>query len=441
MLSSNQMEPRSPKEAQRSGEAASHEKRNAFASAWDMVSQVGLAEAVLRLGTHTLLVALILLFAWGLREFYLGAEGVNVFAGALLADTTPTATPVQLAVNLPDYNPSGPPPAGSLSVKNSVQPDSTGSDLPSVAPVQKSTNSTDPFFLQPLAGVVRLANFHTDVPSRGREEVSQYTVKAGDSLFGIAKQFGLRPETILWANQAVLGDNPENLRPEQQLNILPVDGAYYKWSAGDGLNGVAKFYSVTPEEIIAFPANHLDPDTIGDLSNPNIEPGSWLVIPRGKRQFVSWSAPVIPLDNPGVANVLGPGACQSVTAGVAGGGAFIWPASDHSLSGYDFTLEANHPGIDIRGNEGDPVYAADSGVVVYAGWNSWGYGNVIVINHGNGWQTLYAHLSAYYVSCGQSVFQGNAIGAIGSTGNADGAHLHFEMMYNGVRVNPHDYVK
>jgi murein DD-endopeptidase MepM/ murein hydrolase activator NlpD len=66
---------------------------------------------------------------------------------------------------------------------------------------------------------------------------------------------------------------------------------------------------------------------------------------------------------------------------------------------------------------------------------------VIVINHGNGWQTLYAHLSAYYVSCGQSVWQGNVIGSIGSTGNADGSHLHFEMMYNGARVNPHDYIR
>ena len=79
-------------------------------------------------------------------------------------------------------------------------------------------------------------------------------------------------------------------------------------------------------------------------------------------------------------------------------------------------------------------------VVVYAGWNNWGYGNMVVINHGNGWQTLYAHLSAIYVSCGQSVWQTNIIGAIGTTGNSSGPHLHFEMMYNGAKVNPHNYL-
>ena len=75
-------------------------------------------------------------------------------------------------------------------------------------------------------------------------------------------------------------------------------------------------------------------------------------------------------------------------------------------------------GIDIDGEEGDAVYAADSGVVVYAGWNDWGYGNMVVVNHGNGWQTLYAHLSSYFVNCGVSVLQGGLIGAIGSTGSA-----------------------
>jgi murein DD-endopeptidase MepM/ murein hydrolase activator NlpD len=288
---------------------------------------------------------------------------------------------------------------------------------------------------------VRLARLHTDVPSRPREEVITYTVKAGDTLFGIAEQFGLKPETVLWANQLALGDNPHNLRPGQGLNILPVNGTYHRWSTGDGLNGVAKFFNVQPEDIIAFPANHLNPETIGDWSNPNIEPGTWLVIPGGRREFVSWSAPDIPRDNPGIAKVLGPGACDAVVNGAIGNGLFVWPANNHFLSGYGYDPAANHPAIDIDGNEGDPVYAADSGVVVYAGWNSWGYGNVVVINHGNGWQTLYAHLNTYYVSCGQSVIQGGVIGAIGATGNASGAHLHFEMMYNGAKVNPMDYVR
>jgi murein DD-endopeptidase MepM/ murein hydrolase activator NlpD len=388
-------------------------------SIWDALSQAGLADMSLRLGTHVLLVALILLFAWGLRSFYQNIGQTSAPEDTAMA-ASPTTSP---QVNMQDA------------------PVDPGTDL-SVQVDQGSGDFAVGQAIVPVtAGVSRRARLHTDVPSRSREEVIEYTVKTGDTLFDIATKFGLKPESVLWANQYVLADNPHSLRPGQVLNILPVDGAYHRWSAGDGLNGVARFFSVTPEVIINFPGNHLDAATIGDWANPNIAPGTWLIIPGGQREFVSWSAPVIPLDNPGVAKVLGPGACETVTAGMAGAGVFVWPAENHFISGFDYDPGANHPGIDIDGDEGNPVYAADSGVVVYAGWNNWGYGNVVVINHGNGWQTLYAHLSSYFVSCGQGVSQGNTLGAIGSTGNATGSHLHFEMMYNGVKVNPHDYMK
>ncbi|MGB9674257.1 MAG: peptidoglycan DD-metalloendopeptidase family protein [Anaerolineales bacterium] len=288
--------------------------------------------------------------------------------------------------------------------------------------------------------ITRLVQMHTSLPSRSRFEVIKYKVQKGDTLFGIAEKFGLKPETILWGNQFVLGDNPHNLRPDQELNILPVDGTYYRWSAGDGLNKVAEFFGVKPEDIVNWPGNHLDPTTIGDYAHPNIEPGTWLVVPGGKRAFVTWSAPEIPRDNPQVAAVLGPGACKDVANGAIGVGLFIWPTTRHFLSGFDYSPSTNHFGIDIDGDTGNAVYAIDNGVIVYAGWNNWGYGNMIVINHGNGWQSLYAHLSAINVTCGQSVYQGNVIGAIGSTGNSSGSHLHFEMMYNGTKVNPWDYL-
>lgn len=390
--------------------------RNWLMATWDSLSQAGLAEMSLRLGTHALLLALILVFAWGLRLFYQSAQTSPDSIGASSPPTTSQPAPQSL-------------------------PTDTLADQLARIPAELDVSAASPAPSLAAAGVFRRARLHTDVPTRSRDQVIQYTVKTGDTLFDIAEKFGLKPETVLWANQYVLADNPHSLRPGQVLNILPVDGTYHRWSAGDGLNGVARFFGVTPEAIINFPGNRLDPATIGDWSNPNIEPGTWLVIPGGRREFVSWSAPVIPLDNPGVAKVLGPGACESVTAGMVGAGVFVWPADNHFISGFDYSPDANHPGIDIDGDEGAAVYAADSGVVVYAGWNNWGYGNVVVINHGNGWQTLYAHLSAYYVSCGQGVLQGNTIGAIGSTGNATGSHLHFEMMYNGVKVNPHDYMK
>ena len=386
---------------------------------WDALSQAGLAEMSLRLGTHVLLLALILLFAWGLRSFYQNIQLASGSGNAALAASS-TTSPQAISQNLP-----------ADAVEDQAAQVENGLGKPTI---YQAINPV-------TAGVSRRVRLHTDVPSRSREGVIEYTVKTGDTLFDIAAKFGLEPESVLWANQYVLADNPHSLRPGQVLNILPVDGAYHRWSAGDGLNGVAKFFNVTPEAIINFSVNHLDPATIGDWSNPNIAAGTWLVIPGGRREFVSWSAPVIPLDNPGVAKVLGPGACESVEAGMAGAGVFVWPAENRFLSGFDYDPSANHPGIDIDGAEGSPVYAADSGVVVYAGWNNWGYGNVVVINHGNGWQTLYAHLSSYYVSCGRGVFQGSTLGAIGSTGNATGSHLHYEMMYNGVKVNPHDYMK
>lgn len=364
---------------------------------------VGLGEIFFRLGTHVLLLATILVVAWGLRQFYKNTRPLDLPSQAALAAPLATATP---------------------------------SDLPAVLPVFEVEQELF------SATFERRADLHTDVPSRPRTEVMTYTVELGDTLFGIADKFGLKPETLLWGNQLTLGDNPHNLSPNQQLNILPVNGAYHRWSEGDGLNGVAKFFGVTPEDIINFSGNGLDLETIGDWANPNIPAGTWLVIPGGKRSFVSWTLPPggIPRENPGVAQGFGTGVCDSKVEGVIGSGLFVWPANNHWLSGFDWAPEANHSGIDIDGDLGHPVYAADNGVVVYAGWNNWGYGNVVVINHGNGWQTLYAHLDTVALGCGQSVYQGSMIGTMGNTGNSTGPHLHFEMMVDGVKVNPHDYL-
>jgi murein DD-endopeptidase MepM/ murein hydrolase activator NlpD len=128
-----------------------------------------------------------------------------------------------------------------------------------------------------------------------------------------------------------------------------------------------------------------------------------------------------------------------------GTGSFIWPTTWNFLSGYDYRPDINHYGIDIAGDFGNPIYAADSGVVVFAGPSQWNYGNEIVIDHDNGFQTLYAHLmdGGIYVSCGQSVTQGATIGALGSTGNSTGPHLHFEIHSdNGGPhgINPWDFL-
>lgn len=361
----------------------------------DTLVGIGLGESLLRTGTTVLSIALLAVVVWLLRLFY--AQGPH----PAKASTNSLQTAPTLVV------------AGNANIQ--------------------------PVNVESFWGIPRLAQVHTTIPSRPREDVEKYTVLEGDTVFGIAEKFGLKPETILWGNYYVLLDDPHALKAGQVLNILPVDGTYHQWQQGEGLNGISTYYGVKPEDIINFPANKLDPSAIGDLAHPNIAPGTWLVIPGGRREFISWSAPLgVTRENPASARVLGPGACDPVSGGAIGYGTFIWPSNKHYLSGFDYTPSTNHFGIDIAGNEGEAVYATDAGVIVYAGWNNYGYGNMIMVDHGNNFQSLYGHLSAINVTCGQSVGQGDVIGAIGSTGHSSGPHLHFEIRSLSSFVNPHD---
>jgi murein DD-endopeptidase MepM/ murein hydrolase activator NlpD len=289
-------------------------------------------------------------------------------------------------------------------------------------------------------GIQRAAVIHTTIPTRSRVDVLTYIVERGDSLFAIAEVFGLKPETILWGNFGTLADNPHTLQPGQELNILPVNGTYHQWRDGESLFRVAEYYGVDPLEIIQYPGNRIDIYDF-DLENPSFETGQMLIVPGGARELVDYGPPAITRDNPAIAATYGPGHCGTIYTGSVGVGVFIWPTTERWISGYDFTPGANHPAIDIAGSIGNPVWASDNGVVVYAGWSNYGYGNLIVIDHGNGWQTLYAHLNSISVGCGQSVNQGQGIGGLGSTGNSSGAHLHFEMIYAGSKVNPWNFLQ
>jgi murein DD-endopeptidase MepM/ murein hydrolase activator NlpD len=124
----------------------------------------------------------------------------------------------------------------------------------------------------------------------------------------------------------------------------------------------------------------------------------------------------------------------SCTDGPVGSGVFVWPADNHFLSGNDYS--DTHPGIDIAAGEGSPVYAADSGVIIAMGNDEFGYGNIIQIDHGNGYSTVYAHLSDIEVVMCQAVEAGQRIGAAGSTGNSRGPHLHFEVIQDNRYMNP-----
>jgi murein DD-endopeptidase MepM/ murein hydrolase activator NlpD len=293
-----------------------------------------------------------------------------------------------------------------------------------------------------LDGIPRQAELHTIIPSRPRIDVTIYTVQTGDSIFKIADNFGLKPTTILFGNYSILKDSPDLLKAGQKLNIMPIDGTYYEWQGTESLSKVAEVFGVDTDSIINYPGNHLDPDTIGDLSHPNIPAGTWLIVPGGVREFTSWTAPAqLVQDNPSTF-VWGPGVCGGISFVQVGYGNFIYPTTEHWLSGTPYRPDLRHFGVDFAGAQGNGVFAADAGTVVYSGWNDWGYGNLVIIDHGNGWQSLYAHLSGINVGCGQNVGQGDTIGLVGMTGGTStGPHLHFELMNKTLGyVNPLDYL-
>ena len=290
------------------------------------------------------------------------------------------------------------------------------------------------------SGILRQANIHTNAPERSRQDITTYTVQAGDTVSGIADRYGLDPKTIFAANYGLLQDDPHLLQPGQQLKILPVDGVIWQWLGGIPFSQWAEYFKVPPQDILNYPANHLDPAAIADPTNPNIEIGTYLVVPGGFYQYhTPGGFPLgVTRTNPASAQVGGAGSCPAVTGGAVGYGTFVFPTSRHFLSGFDYSTKTNHLGIDLAAELGDPIYASDGGVVVYAGANSYGYGNMIMVDHGTGFQTLYAHLSAIFVNCGDNVAQGQTIGGAGATGHASGAHLHFEVRTLSNVINPWD---
>jgi len=248
----------------------------------------------------------------------------------------------------------------------------------------------------------------TIIPERGRQGVIVYVVQSGDNVSKIAHSFGVRPETILWSNPE-LETWPDYIVVGQELFVLPLDGAYHEVKAGDTLDSLAKRYSVDPTVIIECEYN--------DLSEPyELQVGQRLVILGGTRpivpRYVRATAPA-PANAP------------------QGSGSFMWPASGYLTQGYWL----GHQAIDIGAPTGTPIYAADAGYVSATGWMG-GYGNYVIVNHGNGFETLYAHLSEIRAIAGQGVERGSLIGLVGTTGRATGPHLHLEIRQGGVKRNP-----
>ncbi|OGE16719.1 hypothetical protein A3F00_00700 [Candidatus Daviesbacteria bacterium RIFCSPHIGHO2_12_FULL_37_11] len=256
---------------------------------------------------------------------------------------------------------------------------------------------------------------NTTVSQKPRSETIEYEIQSGDTLSTVAKKFGISADTIKWANNL---KNENNLSPGDKLKILPVTGIAYTVKSGDTLESIAKKYQSEAQAIVDFPFNDVPDDF-------RLTAGQLLIVPDG---VIEAAKPVIRSQPKYLAQ--GP---SSPVFEALGGGKFVWPTSG-GISQY---FAWYHPGIDIPNRSAPGIAASDGGTVVVAGWpDNMGYGNRIVVDHGNGYRTLYAHLSNIYVNVGQTVSRGQIIGQMGSTGRSTGTHLHFEVHYKGVPVNP-----
>jgi murein DD-endopeptidase MepM/ murein hydrolase activator NlpD len=349
---------------------------------------------------------------------------VIVFVAVLVFSVNPLQLPAEYRF-LPQATPTAAP---ALGFRMAQEPPS-GRGGSREAALRNTGLTTPTVVIRPTVGLnalmsadlLRAPVVHTTIPERLRRDVITYQVQQGDTVYAIAGQFGLEQETVMWAN-GNLETNPDLLRPGQELVILPIDGIYHTVVKGDTLEKIAQKYKADVQHVIECSYNNLDPEA------PVIVPGDKILVPGGvkpyiARQVTAYSGPV-PAD------------------AERGTGLFSWPCSGRLTDRFGFRTFSGrwHGGLDISNSRGTPVYAADSGFVTFAGWTQSGYGNLVIIDHRNGYETRYAHLEAFYVTAGQSVSKGAQIAAMGSTGNSTGSHLHFEIRQKGVRQNPELYL-
>lgn len=244
-----------------------------------------------------------------------------------------------------------------------------------------------------------------------------YTVEDGDTIASIAAKFDISTNTILWANGLT---SNSVIKVGDHLTILPVTGVLHTVQSGDTLGAIATKYDVKTKDIADY--NHL-----GDGSHLSL--GQKIIIPDG--DGTPQTPPTIVSSNTRIARDAGDSGPTPPPATASGSG-FGWPTISKHISQY---FKWGHTGIDIDNRSRPPVYAAQTGTVQFAGWLG-AYGNLIIVDHGGGLTTYYAHLEKFYVSKGQKVSKGDAIAKMGSTGHSTGPHVHFEVRRNGRPVNP-----
>ncbi len=364
----------------------------------------------------------------------LAAAALTFVAGVIVFLPLLTGQP---ALDAPPAAEQQPPPTATITAAPVVE--AGGPPQPTLSPAQAAALLSQPLtdFSGSGGPLRRQDSPFTIVPERPRGEVITYTVQEGDTITAIAERFGLEMDTIAWSNERSV---VFSLRPGAEMFILPVDGVYHRVLVPETIQSIADKYNVDPYVIINSEYN----DLFGSTPETTLPSGMYVVVPGGTSTANDWQYnPVVERIGGGGSSGAGfisfapgePGSCGR-QENPGGTGYFGNPLSSYTWV-RGFTVY--HTGVDLAAAQGTPVLAASPGRVIYAGWNNWGYGYLIVLAHGS-FTTLYGHLYGINVGCGQMVSAGQVIGSVGSTGDSSGPHLHFEIRYNDIPTDPTLYV-
>ncbi len=291
---------------------------------------------------------------------------------------------------------------------------------------------TEPFVPQTLETVAGGSALVAPTATGGRsvaarDRVVSYKVEEGDTIGSIAGDFRLSVSTILWANNLSARDY---IHVGDSLKIPPLDGVLHTVKQGDTVAKIASRYGAAADRILA--ANRLQ-----DASD--IRAGDVLIVPDGEPPQAP-GAPRAPRPIAPIGSIFKPPSASPNRST-----RFLWPTSGRRITQYFGVWERVHgvrihTGLDIDGDYSSPIYAAEDGIVIVAGWGT-GYGLHIDIDHGGGVVTRYGHSSKLFVRPGERVKRGQTIAMIGSTGYSTGTHVHFEVRIGGRAVNPIPYLR
>lgn len=277
-------------------------------------------------------------------------------------------------------------------------------------------------------GIDQIVNNEDSKLSNNRSEIIDYKVKPGDTVSTIANKFGISVNTILWENNL---SSRGIIHPGDSLSILPVSGINHNVKSGENISYIANKYDVSTNDI-------LEANNISDVNSLKI--GQNLIIPGASktnttRVASTSSSSNVPSSSSGIdviKDLIKPKPASSSSSET-----MQWPTVGHRITQY---YSWRHTGLDIANKTGTPLYASEGGTIEYSGWST-GYGYNVLINHGGGKKTRYAHASKLYVKKGDTVKRGESVAAMGSTGWSTGPHIHFEVIINGVKLNPLNYIR